>query len=115
MKSLNETLENITMLIDAYSDTSVNDGESLNEILQKLSTNLFFLEKFRIDYKHKYETKIHELTRDKKNTVSRAVNEAEKEVQELYMLRRLSDSAYRVCDVIRTNISFLKNERNNSK
>jgi hypothetical protein len=63
MKNLNETLENITMLIDAYSDTSVNDGESLNEILQKLSTNLFFLEKFRIDYKHKYETKIHELTR----------------------------------------------------
>jgi len=48
-------------------------------------------------------------------TVSRAVNIAEVEVKEMYLIRRISDAAYRNCDAIRTNISFLKNERNNSK
>jgi hypothetical protein len=115
MKELNETLENITSLIDAYSDTSINNGESLNEILKRLSNNLFYLEKFRADYKLKYESKIYELTKDKKMTVSRAVNIAEVEVKEMYLIRRISDAAYRNCDSIRTNISFLKNERNNSK
>lgn len=112
MKTINNILEDISILIEAYNDTALNDGEALNEILKKLSTNLFLLETFRASFKKQYESKIYELTKNKSMTVSRAVNIAEVEVSELYLLRRISDSAYRICDVIRTNISFLKRERN---
>jgi hypothetical protein len=34
-------------------------------------------------------------------------------VPEMYRLRRLLESGYRVCDAMRTNISFLKSEIHN--
>ena len=75
---------------------------------------MFYLENERASIKKQYEQRIYELTTDKKMTVSRAVNFAEVEVPELYFLRRIMDSGYRISDAIRTNISFLKRERNNS-
>ena len=44
MKTINDILEDINMLIEAYNDTALNDGEALNEILKTLSTNLFLLD-----------------------------------------------------------------------
>jgi len=115
MNNFETTLENLTSFIQAYDDISLNDGENLNYLLQKINTTLFYLESERAIFKKQYEKRIYELTTDKKMTVSRAVNFAEVEVPELYMLRRIMDSAYRCSDAIRTNISFLKNERNNSR
>jgi len=111
---MKEQLIDLEMYIEAYNDTAPNDGHALNEILKKIAVTLCYLEKPRTEYKLKFERKIYELTKDKKHTVSRAVNIAEVEVPELYLLRRIMDSAYRVCDVIRTNISFLKSEKNYS-
>ena len=115
MKNFEKTLEDLTSYIMAYDDTSLDDGENLNYLLKKITTTLTYLETERANFKKQYEKRVYELTTDKKMTVSRAVNFAEVEVPELYMLRRIMDSSYRVTDAIRTNISFLKNERNNSK
>ena len=115
MNNFETTLENLTSFIQAYDDISLNDGENLNYLLQKINTTLFYLESERSIFKKKYEQRIYELTTDKKMTVSRAVNFAEVEVPELYMLRRILESGYRCSDSIRTHISFLKNERNNSR
>ena len=115
MKNFENELQNLTEFIQAYDDASTDDGETLNYLLKKITTTLFYLEKERAIFKKQYEQRIYELTTDKKMTVSRAVNFAEVEVPELYLLRRIMDSAYRNCDAIRTNISFLKNERNNSR
>lgn len=115
MTNFEKTLENLATYIQAYDDVALNDGESLNFLLQKINTTLFYLESERAKFKKQYEKRIYELTTDKKMTVSRAVNFAEVEVPELYLLRRIMDSGYRISDAIRTNISFLKNERNNSK
>ena len=114
MTNFEQTLENLTSYIQAYDDVSLNDGESLNFLLQKINTTLFYLENERSVFKKKYEQRIYELTTDKKMTVSRAVNFAEVEVPELYMLRRIMDSGYRCSDAIRTNISFLKSEKRNA-
>ena len=114
MKNFEKELENLAMYIQSYEDTSLNDGESLNELLQKINVTLFYLEKERASFKKQYENRIFELTTDKKMTVARAVNFAEVEVSELYLLRRIMDSAYRVSDAIRTNISFLKSEKRNA-
>lgn len=114
MKNFEQELENLSMYIQAYEDTSLNDGESLNELLKRINTTLFYLENERSVFKKQYESKVYDLTTDKKMTVARAINFAEVEVPELYMLRRIMDSAYRISDAIRTNISFLKSEKRNA-
>jgi hypothetical protein len=114
MNNFEQTLENLTSYIQAYDDVSLNDGESLNFLLQKINTTLFYLENERAIFKKQYEMKVYDLTTDKKMTVARAVNFAEVEVPELYMLRRIMDSGYRISDAIRTNISFLKSEKRNA-
>jgi len=110
-----QQLKELTSYIEVYNSVSLNDGEQLNYLLQKINTILFYLESERAKYKQLYEIKIYELTTDKKLAVNRAVNFAEVEIPELYLLRRIMDSGYRVSDAIRTNISFLKNERNHSR
>ena len=47
-------------------------------------------------------------------TVARAVNFAEVEVPELYLLRRIMDAGIRCQDSIRTHISFIKFEKRNA-
>ena len=113
MTNFEQSLEKLTSYIQAYDDVSLNDGESLNFLLQKINTTLFYLESERAIFKKKYENRIYELTTDKKMTVARSINFAEVEVPELYLLRRIMDSAYRCSDAIRTNISFLKSEKRN--
>lgn len=114
MKNFEKTLNELTSYIQAYDDISLNDGEGLNYLLQKINTTLFYLETERSEFKKQYEQRVYELTTDKKMTVSRAVNFAEVEVPELYLLRRVLDSGYRCSDSIRTHISFLKNEKRNA-
>ena len=114
MTNFEKTLENLTSYIQAYDDVSLNDGENLNYLLQKINTTLFYLENERSIFKKQYEMKVFDLTTNKKMTVARAVNFAEVDVPELYMLRRIMDSGYRISDAIRTNISFLKSEKRNA-
>ena len=114
MRNFEKELENLAMYIQAYEDTSLNDGESLNELLQKINVTLFYLEKERASFKKLYENRIFELTTDKKMTVARAVNFAEVEVSELYLLRRIMDAGIRCQDSIRTHISFIKFEKRNA-
>jgi hypothetical protein len=114
MKQFEKTLSDLTEYIQAYDDTAQNDGETLNYLLKKISVTLAYLETERANFKKAYELRIFDLTTNKKMTVARAVNFAEVDVPELYLLRRIMDSGYRILDAIRTNISFLKHERNHA-
>jgi cob(I)alamin adenosyltransferase len=114
MTNFEQTLENLTSYIQAYDDVSLNDGESLNFLLQKINTTLFYLETERAIFKRKYESKVYFLTAEKKMTVARSINFAEVDVPELYLLRRIMDAGYRCSDAIRTHISFLKSEKRNA-
>jgi hypothetical protein len=114
MTNFEQTLEKLTSYIQAYDDVSLNNGENLNYLLQKINTSLFYLETERSNFKNQYEMKVFDLTTNKKMTVARAINFAEVDVPELYMLRRIMDSAYRCSDAIRTNISFLISEKRNA-
>ena len=111
---LEETLKDLRGYIEIYSDVTLDDGEQLNYLLQKISTTVYFLTEEKSKYKKLYELKIFELTKEKM-TVSRAVNVAETEYPELYLLRYVIDNANRIIDAIRTNISYLKSEKNNTK
>lgn len=111
---MEKLLAQITIAIQTYRDLpdklTFNDAAILSNILKNLSSDLFFLEKYRDEAARKHNTIFYNQT---KNGESAAKSEviAKESVPELYMLRRYMTSANKVQDAIRTNISFLKSEK----
>ena len=111
---MDQTLKEITSYIEEYKRMHLGNGTELNSLLRDITVRLHYLETLRADYRNDYENLVH-LGVKNGDSVSRSVNEANVKVPEIYLLRRFMDSSYRVCDAIRTNISFLKSEMSNLK
>ena len=111
MDNLQLALEHITSEIKKYRQTSVDDGEALVSILQQITTTLFYLEKERAEYHTKFQDEINLLILEG-NSVARSENKAHVKVPEMYLLRHIMSSAYEVVGALRTQISWLKSERN---
>jgi uncharacterized protein YicC (UPF0701 family) len=107
-------IELLNKAVQNYYKISLQDGNGLNELLQKITGLLYYLETVRANTHNLYESKIQEIVKSGES-VSRATNEANVVYPEMYMLRRVMDAGYRVVDAIRTNISFLKEEMKNIK
>ena len=112
-KGFERALNHVSNYIKLYRETDLLDGNTLTMCLQQISATLFYLEKERAMYHDKFQKRINELILDGK-TVSRAENSAHAEIPEMYLLRRVMDSAYTTCDAIRTNISWLKSGLTNT-
>ena len=108
---MNEVLNKIADIIEDYN-TSELDGVKLNNHLKMLTSYLYYIETIRTEAHEKFEAVIHDKVKEG-FSVARATNEANVEVPEMYRLRRLLESGYRVVDSMRTNISFLKSEMYN--
>ena len=109
---MEKTLEEIGNIITEYNNTEITDGAKLNDQLKELTTKLFYIEIHRTKAHEYFEAIIHEGVKDGLS-VARATNEANVRIPEMYKLRRLIESGYRVVDAMRTNISFLKTEMSN--
>lgn len=107
MTDLQKALDHITEQLIKYRNTKPDDGNTLTQILQQVGPTLFYLEKERAKYHERYQARINELVLAG-NSVSRAENMAHVDVPEMYMLRRIMDSAYSCCDAIRTQVSWIK-------
>lgn len=110
MGDFEKALNLLSKQIKKYRDLKELDGNVLTEILQQVTGTLFYLEKERSNYHAQWQTVVHQLILEGKS-VARAENMAHVEVPEMYMLRRIMDSAYEVVGAIRTNISWLKTEK----
>lgn len=111
---MKKALDHITEQIQQYRKLEVLDGETLNIILQQITGTLFYLETERAKYHDKYQNKLNQLILEGSN-VNKAVIVADVEIPELYMLRRIMESAYECVGAIRTNISWLKTEKHNTQ
>lgn len=111
---MNEVLNQISDIIDQYKETEATNGIELNRQLKELTSRLYYIETIRTMAHEKYEATIHSKVNEG-YSVSRATNEANVVVPEMYKLRRLLESAYRITDSMRTNISFLKSEIRNTE
>lgn len=109
---MQDSLDEVTQCIEWYSENKNASPHKLVEILRVISTNVFFLETYRANFKHSYESMVFNEVNEG-SSVARAVNKAEVELPELYMLRHIIDSSYRVCDAIRTQVSLMKSEKTN--
>ncbi len=108
-----DTLTVVSSCIEEYEASDLIHLDRLNNLLKTLTSNLYYLEAERANYHNKFQSIIHKLTKEGKS-VSRAENEAHVQVPEMYLLRRTLDAAYRCADAIRTNISYMKNEKRNT-
>ena len=106
------TLKKIAEIVKDYKQTDVLDGNNLNKQLKELTAYLYYIETIRTKAHQDFEKVIHDKVKEG-FSVARATNEANVEVPEMYELRRLLESGYRVVDAMRTNISFLKSEMYN--
>ncbi len=114
--NMKETIEKITQIIVDYNSTSNHNPVGLLDMARNLSTQLFFLEKHRGEFHKKFEGEIHRLVNRPDNSlaVNKAVNEANVKFPELYLLRRTMESSYKVLEVMRSELSYLKAEMNNT-
>jgi hypothetical protein len=67
-----------------------------------------------MNYLYLYENEVFKLVKGG-STVARAINEANVLYPEMYQLRRIMDGGYRIVDAIRTNISYLKSEKQSTQ
>lgn len=109
-----KALKHITAEIIKYRVTDVMDCEALSTILQQLTGTLFYLEKVRSDFHDKWQIRVNQLVIEGMS-VNRAENIAHVEYPQMYMFRRVMDSAYKVADAIRSQLSYAKREMENSK
>jgi hypothetical protein len=99
--------------VNKYYNSNRQDGNELNELLQKISGLLFYLVTLKAELHNDYEIMVFDLVKQK-HSVARAINQTNVEFPMLYQLRQCIDQGNRITDAIRTNISFLKSEKLNS-
>ena len=107
-KELSEILNNIDDCAQRYEALELINTLAQGEILRKLTSNLFFLEKHRIQA----HTDWMEVYYSCKQTSNAARAQwADNEVKELYLIRRTMESGYKLVDAIRSTISIYKKEQ----
>ena len=114
MKYPAKQIADLNAYVNAYYSCNLQDGEELSILLQKITALLYFLETVRSEVHKLYESKVFELV-GKGNTVARSMNEANVEYPQMYQLRRIMNAGYRIADAIRTNISYLKSEKQHAQ
>lgn len=108
-----EQIKVLSDYVNKYYNCNRQDGNELSLLLQKITALLFYLETVRSEIHDLYENEVFRLVKEG-NSVARAVNESNVKYPQMYQLRRLIDSSYRIADAIRTNISYLKSEKQQS-
>ena len=117
--NIDEAIKQLTKLngfVNEYYKISnlTTSGNKLNELLQKITSLLYYLESVRSDIHDQFQIRISELIKDG-NSVARAENIAHVEYPAMYQFRRIMDAGYKVTEAIRSNLSWIKSEINNSK
>lgn len=106
MITLNDALEEYNSIIDTYHSLQWNEGPQISSLMKNLSVVLSHLEHLRHSYHNMW---IAESMKEK--SVAAGERRANKEVPELYQLRRIMTAGYKVLESMRSNISYVKFEK----
>ena len=110
MTDPSDQITKLNKYVNRYYNCNRQDGNELSLYLQKITAILYYLESVRSDVHDLYENEVYELVKGGAS-VARAINEANVKYPQMYQLRRIMDGGYRIADAIRTNISYLKSEK----
>ena len=103
---LGDILKEIDEAIETYNSMSLDDIKLQSDCLRKLTTNLYRLEGFRIEAKEMWLS----VYFSKAGTNAAREKISDNEVKDLYRIRRLLDSGYKVADSIRSTIGVYKKD-----
>lgn len=112
--NFDKSLEMLSAEVKKYREMKVMDGTQLNTILQQIVGILFYLESEKTKFHDMYQLCVQRFMKEDKYSHAKAENEALVSVPQLYQLRKICEAGGRVADAIRSNLAWLKNERNNS-
>jgi len=106
---MEELINRITKIVEDYNSSSDHHPQGLLDMGRNLTTSLFLLEKFRAEKHKSFEATVYS---EKMNnqSVSSAINTANVKHPELYMLRRLMESAEKVSIQINTELKWMHAE-----
>lgn len=103
---MNDILAKIREAVNSYDKVDMNQIKLQSEILRKLVCNLFRIEAYRTKAHNEWTDAYHQSG----GSNAAKAREADKSVPELYLLRRVMESGYRVTDAIRSTIGVYKKE-----
>lgn len=110
-----EQLEQLKNSINEYHKMEVTtDGDGLNRVMQKIGTRLFYLTTIRAEVHAIYQEKMKEYI-DAGTSVNKAIIECDNQFPEMYQLRRILEEAGRVHTACSVHISYLKNEKRQTR
>jgi len=113
MTDPSKQIADLSEYVNRYYKCNLQDGNELSELLQKITGLLFYLETVRCEIHNLYESEVFKLVKGGAS-VARAINEANVKYPTMYQLRHVMSSGYKIVDAIRTNISYLKSEKQQS-
>lgn len=103
---MNKILAKIRASVTQYEKVDMKLLVVQADILRELTCNLFYIEAYRTKAHEDWTESYHESV----GSNAAKAREADKAIPELYLLRRVMESGYRVCDAIRSTIGVYKKE-----
>lgn len=96
-------LETIRQIIERYQSGEYIDEGTLKDLHRQLSTNLYYLNEFRIDFKNQWDK---EYLSSQEKTHAGKEREADRRVPELYMCRKLCMAGQDVLISMSLNLKY---------
>jgi hypothetical protein len=109
-----KSLEELYKLNQDYYICPATDGNEMVRIAQRMASILAYLENVRSQVHQMWQQRVNELIHEDKWSVNKAENQAHVDFPMMYQLRRTMEGHKTVLDVIRSQLSMLKEERKNS-
>jgi len=103
---MNEILETITKIVDAYNSGQFNTPEVLRKMQRNLSCNIYYLTKHQVDYRDKWLTEYHKF----QGSNAAAEKYADQEYPELYLCRKIIESAKGISISMSHELNIMKSD-----
>lgn len=103
---MTDVLDTINKLVDAYNSGQFNTEEGLRKMQRRLTSNIYYLTKHQIDYRAKWLSEYHKFN----GTNAAAEKHADKEYPELYLCRKIIESAKGVSISMSHELGLMKND-----
>jgi len=101
-----EVLETITKVVDAYNSGQFNTTEQLRKMQRVLTSNIYYLTKHQIEFREKWLEEYH----THKGTNAAAERQADRKFPELYLCRKIIESAKGVSISMGYELGIMKND-----
>ena len=107
-ENLTKILNKIHGIIHEYESGAYLSPDKLVEAQRLLSSNIYYLSVFQIEFKKRWNTEVHRLSKETSNAAAKA--EADELTPELYVCRKIIETAGRVCVSMSQELKIISRE-----